>query len=122
VLTRTLDVETAKAMVPYYFEVVCAPDYEGEALDILKKWKNLRILQIKEIERLQAYKTRRNMDFNSLMAGGSLLQESQPLAIRGKEDLKPARTTYKGEIHEVKARPRRASLRTCSSAGTSSRG
>ncbi len=109
-------------MVPYYFEVVCAPDYEGEALDILKKWKNLRILQIKEIERLQAYKTRRNMDFNSLMAGGSLLQESQPLAIRGKEDLKPARTTYKGEIHEVKARPRRASLRTCSSAGTSSRG
>ena len=47
VFTRTLDVETAKAMAPYYFEVVCAPDFEGAALDILKKWKNLRILQIR---------------------------------------------------------------------------
>jgi len=29
VLTRTLDVETARAMAPYYFEVVCAPTLMG---------------------------------------------------------------------------------------------
>ncbi len=105
VLTRTLDVETARAMAPYYFEVVCAPDYEGAALDILKKWKNLRILQIREIERLQKYKTKRIIDFKSLMDGGLIIQESQPFTIKGKADLKPAQTTYKGEVYKVKRAP-----------------
>jgi phosphoribosylaminoimidazolecarboxamide formyltransferase / IMP cyclohydrolase len=105
VLTKTVDLETAKAMVPYYFEVVCAPDFEGEALDILKKWKNLRILQIKEIERLQAYKTKRIIDFKSLMDGGLIIQESQPFKIKGRENLKPAETTYKGDVYRVKRTP-----------------
>jgi phosphoribosylaminoimidazolecarboxamide formyltransferase/IMP cyclohydrolase len=105
VLTRTLDVETARAMAPYYFEVVCAPDYAGAALDILKKWKNLRILQIKEIERLRKYKTKRIIDFKSLMDGGLIIQESQPFTIKGKEDLKAAQTTYKGEVYKVKRAP-----------------
>ncbi len=105
VFTRTLDVETAKAMAPYYFEVVCAPDFEGPALDILKKWKNLRILQIKEIERLQAFKGKRIIDFKSLMDGGLIIQESQPFTIKGKEDLKVAQTTYKGEVHKIKREP-----------------
>jgi len=105
VFTRTLDAETAKAMAPYYFEVVCAPDYEGEALDILKKWKNLRILQIKEIERLQAYKGKRIIDFKSLMDGGLIIQESQPFTIKGKEDLKAAQVTYHGEVHKIKREP-----------------
>ncbi len=105
VFSKTLDAETAKAMAPYYFEVVCAPDYEGSALDILKKWKNLRILQIKEIERLQNYKTKRVIDFKSLMDGGLIIQESQPLKIRGKEDLKPAEAKYKGETYKIKRSP-----------------
>ena len=105
VFSKTLDAETAKAMAPYYFEVVCAPDYEGSALDILKKWKNLRILQIKEIERLQAYKTKRIIDFKSLMDGGLIIQESQPAKIKGKEDLKPAQTTYKGQEYKIKRAP-----------------
>ena len=105
VLTRGVDVETARAMAPYYFEVVCAPDYAGAALDILKKWKNLRILQIKEIERLRKYKTKRIIDFKSLMDGGLIIQESQPFTIKGKEDLKPAQTTYKGEVYKVRRAP-----------------
>ena len=105
VLTKTLDVEAAKAMVPHYFEVVCAPDFEGAALDILKKWKNLRIIQIKEIERLQQYKTKRYIDIKSLMDGGIIIQESQPFKIKGKDDLKPAETTYKGEAYKIKRAP-----------------
>ncbi len=105
VLTRALDVETARLISQYYFEVVCAPDYDGAALDILKKWKNLRILQIKEIERLQKYKTKRIIDFKSLMDGGLIIQESQPFTIKGKEDLKAAQTTYKGEVYTVKRAP-----------------
>ena len=105
VFTRTVDVETAKAMAPYYFEVVCAPDFEGPALDILKKWKNLRLLQIREIERLQKYKTRRIIDFKSLNDGGLIVQESQPFTIKGSEDLKAAQTTHKGETYKIRRMP-----------------
>ncbi|MCX5817543.1 MAG: IMP cyclohydrolase [Proteobacteria bacterium] len=105
VLTRTVDVETAKAMVPYYFEVICAPDFDGAAIDILKKWKNLRILQIKAIEQLHEYKFKRYIDIKSLMDGGIVIQESQPYKIKGKEDLKPAETIYKGQVYKIKRAP-----------------
>jgi phosphoribosylaminoimidazolecarboxamide formyltransferase/IMP cyclohydrolase len=108
--TRTLDVETARAMSPHYFEVVCAPDYEGAALDILKKWKNLRILRIREIERLQKYKTKRVIDFKSLMDGGLIIQESQPFTIEGKSDLKAAETIYKGEVYKIERAPNEKEL------------
>jgi phosphoribosylaminoimidazolecarboxamide formyltransferase / IMP cyclohydrolase len=105
VCTRTIDVETARAMVPYYFEVICAPDFEGGAIDILKKWKNLRLLQIRGIEGLAQFRTKRFIDFKFLMDGGIILQESQPFTIHGKEDLKPAEATYKGEPYRIKRTP-----------------
>jgi len=105
VFSRKIDVETAKAMVPYYFEVVCAPDFDGAAIDILKKWKNLRILQINAIERLHEYKFKRFIDIKSLMDGGIIIQESQPFKIKGKEDLRPAETVYKGEPYKIKRMP-----------------
>ena len=123
VFTRTLDAETAKAMAPYYFEVVAAPDFEGAAIDILKKWKNLRILQIKEIERLHSYKTKRHIDIKSLMDGGLIIQESQPFKIKSKEDLRPAETVYKGETHKIQRTPTDKEIcGICSSDGTWSRG
>jgi phosphoribosylaminoimidazolecarboxamide formyltransferase/IMP cyclohydrolase len=105
VFTKTIDEETAKAMVPYYFEVVCAPDFEGKAIDVLKKWKNLRILKIGEIERLYEYKFKRYIDIKSLMDGGIVIQESQPFKIKSKEDLKPAEAVYKGETYAIKRKP-----------------
>lgn len=105
VFTRPIDVETAKAMVPYYFEVVCAPDFEGPALDILKKWKNLRILQIKEIVRLQKFKGKRIIDFKSLMDGGLIIQESQPFTVKNRNDLKPAEAKYKGQAYKINRVP-----------------
>jgi phosphoribosylaminoimidazolecarboxamide formyltransferase / IMP cyclohydrolase len=105
VFSKTLDAETAKAMVPYYFEVVTAPDFEGAAIDILKKWKNLRILRINDIGRLHTFKTKRYIDIKSLMDGGLIIQESQPFRIKGREDLKPAETVYKGETYRIKRSP-----------------
>ncbi len=105
VFTKPVDVETAKAMVPYYFEVICAPDFEGEAVDVLKKWKNLRLVQIREMANLQKYRTNRIIEFKSLMDGGLVLQESQPRRIQTKEDLKLAETTYKGQAYKVKKTP-----------------
>ena len=39
------------------------------------------------------------------MDGGLIIQESQPLKIKGKGDLKPAETTYKGETYKVSRAP-----------------
>ena len=99
--TRTIDVEAAKAMVPYYFEVICAPDFEGGAIDVLKKWKNLRLMRIEEIGNLGRFKAKRHIDIKSLMDGGLVLQESQPYRIRGRDDLKPAEAVYRGDTYRI---------------------
>ena len=46
-LNRPLNVETAKAINELFFEVLVAPEYEAEALELLKGKKNRIILQLK---------------------------------------------------------------------------
>ena len=43
---RTVTASTAQEMSEIFYEVVVAPDYEPEALEILKKKRNLRILAV----------------------------------------------------------------------------
>ena len=43
---RPVTAATAEAMAPIFYEVVVAPDYEPEALEVLKKKRNLRILAV----------------------------------------------------------------------------
>lgn len=105
VFTKTLDEETAKEMVPYYFEVVCAPEFDGKAIETLKKWKNLRLLKIKNIEALHEFRFARHIDIKSLIDGGIILQESQSFKIKSKEDLKPAEATYKGKTYRINRLP-----------------
>ncbi len=45
-INRKLDLKTAKKISKHFTEVVIAPDYDREALDLLRKKKNLRILQV----------------------------------------------------------------------------
>lgn len=105
VFNRPVDREAASLISRHYFEVICAPEYEGGALDILKKWKNLRILRIEEIGRLHEYKFKRFIDIKSLMDGGLIIQESQPFKITGKEDLRLAETIHDGEIIRISRPP-----------------
>lgn len=44
-LNRECDLTTAQLVVQRFFEVVVAPSYDGEALDLLKSKKNLRIIR-----------------------------------------------------------------------------
>lgn len=105
VFNRPVDREAASLISRYYFEVICAPEYDGGALDILKKWKNLRILRIEEISRLHEYKFKRFIDIKSLMDGGLIIQESQPFKITGKEDLRLAEAIHDGEIIRISRPP-----------------
>ena len=43
---RTVTVDTAQAMAPIFYEVVVAPAYEPEALELLRQKRNLRILAV----------------------------------------------------------------------------
>lgn len=53
VSNREITKAVAQEMSKIFLEVVVAPSYEGEALEILKAKKNLRVLELKDIEVLQ---------------------------------------------------------------------
>ncbi|MGB9813290.1 MAG: bifunctional phosphoribosylaminoimidazolecarboxamide formyltransferase/IMP cyclohydrolase [Thermovenabulum sp.] len=46
-LNRKVDVETAKVLNSIFLEIIIAPDFDEEALNILRQKKNLRILKMK---------------------------------------------------------------------------
>ncbi|WP_457638353.1 bifunctional phosphoribosylaminoimidazolecarboxamide formyltransferase/IMP cyclohydrolase [Oceanithermus sp.] len=68
-LNRSLDVATANKLAPLFLEVLLAPDYEEEALEVLARKKNLRILQVPEFARGNYLDMRR-------IRGGLLLQDA----------------------------------------------
>lgn len=50
VANRTITATMAEKMSKVFLEVIVAPSYEDEALDILRKKKNVRVLELKDIE------------------------------------------------------------------------
>jgi phosphoribosylaminoimidazolecarboxamide formyltransferase/IMP cyclohydrolase len=109
VVNRTLDVKTAEIVNSSYFEVVAAPDYEPEALDILKKKKNLRILHIPGIVDLPALTGEPFLDLKSLMDGGVAVQFSFRNRIRTADDFIPASAEKEGVSYTArKPTPREA--------------
>lgn len=66
---RTVDARTAEKLVKIFLEIVIAPGYEAEALEILKTKKNLRIL---EVDLDNEYKLGFDM---KKVSGGMLVQE-----------------------------------------------
>jgi phosphoribosylaminoimidazolecarboxamide formyltransferase/IMP cyclohydrolase len=105
VFNRPVDKAAAKLISENYLEVVAAPDYEEGAVEILKSRKNLRILAIPRMDRLEDYLAVRFVDFKSLMDGGIVVQQSAVNAIRSPKDLMPAKTTYQGRDYMVERPP-----------------
>lgn len=109
-LNRTVDKATAEAISASYVEVVAAPGYEAGALELLKSRKNLRIMQINSIERLQDFVGQKVLDFKSLIDGGIIVQyQFEPLIKRG-FDFLPAKTVYKGEEYQIAKQPNETML------------
>ncbi len=102
---RNIDKETAESIASGYTEVVAAPDYEEGAFDILASRKNLRIMKIANIEKLQSFIGKTVLDFKSLIDGGIIAQWSYVPKTRSKADCLPARVTYKGKEYSVKREP-----------------
>jgi phosphoribosylaminoimidazolecarboxamide formyltransferase/IMP cyclohydrolase len=105
VLNRPCDVETAKEIAKNYAEVVVAPGYEEGAAAVLAARKNLRIMVIKNIERLRDFSQRKFVDFKSLVDGGVIAQLSFVPETRTRESLKPAATEHGGKQYRIDRAP-----------------
>jgi phosphoribosylaminoimidazolecarboxamide formyltransferase/IMP cyclohydrolase len=110
VCNRPIDKETAQLMTESYLEVVAAPDFEPGALELLKTKKNLRIMKIKAMDRLESFANDRVLDIKSLIDGGMILQWSFTPIAQGPDEFLPAKTEYKGKIYEVLAKPTQQQL------------
>jgi phosphoribosylaminoimidazolecarboxamide formyltransferase/IMP cyclohydrolase len=104
-LNRPVDRETAQAISASYSEVVVAPDFEDGVMDIFAQKKNLRVVRIRNIERLQSFVGRRCVEFKSLIDGGVIAQWSFVPAARSRADLQPASCEYQGRSYTVQREP-----------------
>ncbi|WP_283624302.1 bifunctional phosphoribosylaminoimidazolecarboxamide formyltransferase/IMP cyclohydrolase [Clostridium butyricum] len=52
---RKVDKKTAEEMVKIFLEVVAAPDYDDDALKVLKSKKNLRVLKFNNVPKAEKY-------------------------------------------------------------------
>ncbi len=104
-VNRAVDRETAQAITEQYAEVVVAPDFEEGIMDIFAKKKNLRVIRIGNIERLQTFVGKRCVEFKSLIDGGIITQWSFVPLARTKADLKLAECEYKDKHYRINREP-----------------
>jgi len=107
-LNRRVDMETARLIVQNYAEVVAAPSYDKGVVEIFREKKNLRVMLIRNMARLQEYAGRRFVDFKSLIDGGVVVQWSYVPKARTKEDFLPAEAEYRGQTYRVNRQPTEA--------------
>jgi phosphoribosylaminoimidazolecarboxamide formyltransferase/IMP cyclohydrolase len=107
-LNQAVDKSTADAISRQYAEVVVAPEFEEGVMDIFAAKKNLRIIRIKNIGRLNTFVGQRCVEFKSLIDGGIVAQWSFVPNTRTKEDLKLAECEYKGETYRIQRQPTQA--------------
>jgi phosphoribosylaminoimidazolecarboxamide formyltransferase/IMP cyclohydrolase len=108
VVNRTLDLETAREISSSYCEVVAAPDYASGALELLGQRKNLRIMRIPAMERLESWALKSVLDFKSLLDGSLVVQTSFVSRISSREDFLPAACVHGGKEYTVARDPRDA--------------
>ncbi len=81
IANREIDLATAEQMNKIFFEVVIAPAYSAEALEILKSKKNRIILENKDVKPS-------SVKFRSLLGG--VLEQARDSYVETPADLKPA--------------------------------
>ena len=90
---RTVDAASAQAMDPVFYEVVIAPGYDGDALEVLQRKRNLRILSVGASPAGGAFDLRP-------IAGGMLVQGADDIV----EDPAEWRTVTEREPSEAEQR------------------
>ena len=107
-VNRQLDTETAELIAEQYCEVVVAPGFADGALDILAGRRNLRVMRIGNIDRLQEFVGTRAVDFKTLIDGGLVAQWSYAPRTLTVQDFIPAEASYQGREYRVARAPSEA--------------
>jgi phosphoribosylaminoimidazolecarboxamide formyltransferase/IMP cyclohydrolase len=104
-INTTLDRQTAELISQSYFEVVAAPEFTGDAVEVLKSRKNLRIVQIKAMSDLSAFANIRFLEYKSLIDGGLIVQQNSINTVSSIKDLEIASTVYKDTTYTIDRKP-----------------
>ncbi len=108
VLNRPLDRETALRVASSYCEVVAAPDFEEGAFAELEKKKNLRVMRIPEMARLERWAPARVLDWKALLDGSLVVQTSFASRVLSRADFLPAECERQGRAYRVAREPSEA--------------
>lgn len=100
-----VDMATAESISKQYAEVVVAQDFEEGVMNIFEKKKNLRVIRIDNINRLQTFVGKRCVEFKSLIDGGIIAQWSFVPSARSIKDLILAECEYKGKTYKINRKP-----------------
>jgi phosphoribosylaminoimidazolecarboxamide formyltransferase/IMP cyclohydrolase len=104
-VNREVDRETAEQIVESYSEVVVAPEFADGVMALLATKKNLRVMRIGNIARLQEWVGQRFVDLKSLVDGGIIAQWSYLPQARTRDKLMPAQATYKDKEYKINRLP-----------------
>ena len=104
-LNREVDRQTAELIAETYAEVVLAPEFAPGVMDIFSRWKNLRVMRIPRMDRLESFVGVTGVEFKSLIDGGIVAQASYVPRTLRTTDFLPAVATWKGTEYAVKRSP-----------------
>jgi phosphoribosylaminoimidazolecarboxamide formyltransferase / IMP cyclohydrolase len=104
-LNREVDKETAEAIASSYAEVVVAPEFAPGVMEIFAEWKNLRVMRIADMARLESFVAAPYIDFKSLIDGALIVQTGFIPTTRSAADFIPAQATYKGKEYRIARLP-----------------
>ncbi|MBR9675520.1 IMP cyclohydrolase [Candidatus Woesearchaeota archaeon] len=109
-LNMPVDLETAKAITKSYAEVIVAPEYEEGVMKVFGEKKNLRVMKISNMSKLEEWVGAKVIDFKSLIDGGVIAQTSFVPEARTIDDIRALPLGYfikKGPPEELVAEVKR---------------
>jgi phosphoribosylaminoimidazolecarboxamide formyltransferase/IMP cyclohydrolase len=104
-LNREVDRETAEMIAETYAEVIVAPEFAEGVMEIFARWKNLRVMRIENMARLETFVGARYLDLKSLLDGGIIAQSAFVPATHSPADFLPAQATHKGKEYRIARLP-----------------
>ncbi len=104
-LNREVDTATAELIAAAYAEVVVAPEFAPGVMDVFARWKNLRVIRISNMARLESFIGAQYVDLKSLIDGGIIAQTAFVPRTLSVQDFLPARTVYKGREYGTARSP-----------------
>lgn len=110
VVNRPLTRTAAETIAASYFEVVAAPTFEEGAVNLLKARKNLRIMELPGLGRLDELIGSAWLDIKSMADGGIIVQKSFQNRILADVDFLPATARTREGMEVVTRAPDRDEL------------